>query len=93
MAVEILRIAHCNVNCSDLARSTAFYRNLLELRVGAHTSPAPQEAPGFGREGKIQWDAHMLSGAAGDTLVDLLEWKRPRPTGRRTTWGCSESAF
>ncbi len=81
MAVEILRIAHCNVNCSDLARSTAFYRDLLGLRVGAHTSPAPQEAPGFGLEGKIQWDAHMLHGEAGDTVVDLLEWKRPRPTG------------
>ncbi len=63
MVIEIFRIAHCNVNCTDLARSTALYRDLLGLQVGAHTHSAPQEAAGFGLGGEIQWDAHMMRGS------------------------------
>ena len=84
MAVQILGVAHSNVNCSDLARSTAFYIDLLGLEVLAHTNPPPQDGAGFGLAGKIQWDAHMLHDARGraSAALDLLEWKLPRPCGR-----------
>lgn len=80
MAIEILNVAHCNVNCSNLSRSLAFYRDLVGLRPGIHTNPPPQDGAGFGLEGQIQWDAYMMSGTVGP-VVDLLEWKLPKPTG------------
>ena len=44
MAIEILNVAHCNVNCSNLTRSLAFYRDLVGLQPGIHTNPAPQDS-------------------------------------------------
>ncbi len=84
MAVEIDGVAHVNVNCSDLARSTAFFTEHLELAVGAHTRPdSVQDGTGFGLDGGAQWDAHMLVGADGHggPSIDLLEWLEPAPCG------------
>jgi glyoxylase I family protein len=84
MALPLLSTVHVNANCSDLARSLAFYRDLVGLSPLSHTKPVPQDGRGFGLPGRVQWDAHLLHderGVAGPA-VDLLEWREPRPTGR-----------
>jgi catechol 2,3-dioxygenase-like lactoylglutathione lyase family enzyme len=84
VSVSIQRIMHVNANCSRLERSLAFYREVAGLEPLAHTRPVPQDGAGFGLEGRIQWDAHILHddrGHAGPAL-DLLEWQQPAPTGR-----------
>jgi catechol 2,3-dioxygenase-like lactoylglutathione lyase family enzyme len=84
MAIPIQRVVHVNVNCSDLERSLGFYRDFVGLTPMSHTRPVPQDGAGFGLEGEVQWDAHLLHDARGilAPAIDLLEWKRPRPTGR-----------
>ena len=75
---------HVNVNCTDLDRSLAFYRDEIGLTAATRTAPvAPQPGAAFGLE-SAQWDAWMMGGPAGfrGTVVDLLEWKVPRPVPR-----------
>jgi catechol 2,3-dioxygenase-like lactoylglutathione lyase family enzyme len=84
MALPLLSTVHVNANCSDLARSLAFYRDLVGLTPLSHTKAMPQDGAGFGLPGRVQWDAHLLHderGMAGPA-VDLLEWQQPRPVGR-----------
>jgi catechol 2,3-dioxygenase-like lactoylglutathione lyase family enzyme len=84
VALPLLSTVHVNANCSDLARSLAFYRDLVGLAPLSHTQPVPQDGRGFGLDGRVQWDAYLLHderGVAGPA-VDLLEWQIPRPTGR-----------
>ncbi len=83
MALDLLSTVHVNVNCSDLARSLDFYRDVVGLTPQSHTHPVPQDGSGFGLEGQVQWDAHLLHdsrGAEGPAL-DLLEWGTPAPIG------------
>ena len=83
MAIGVSRVFHVNVNCSNLERSLAFYRDLLGLTQGAHTRPdAPQPGGAFGLDA-AQWDAWILSDERGfdGMALDLLEWQVPRPTG------------
>ena len=84
MALPLLSTVHVNVNCSDLSRSLAFYRDAVGLVPISHTRPLPQEGAGFGLPGRVQWDAHLLHDARGlaGPAVDLLEWQQPRPQGR-----------
>jgi len=84
MAVAVRGIVHVNVNCSELGRSLRFYRDLVGLVPLVHTNPGPQDGAGFGLAGPVQWDAHLLHDARGPLgpAVDLLEWKRPLPTGK-----------
>ena len=84
MAIAIQRVMHVNVNCSDLERSLSFYRDVVGLEVGSHTNPVPQDGAGFGMQGQVQWDAHIMQDARGfaGPAVDLLEWKQPGPVGR-----------
>jgi catechol 2,3-dioxygenase-like lactoylglutathione lyase family enzyme len=84
VALPILGVVHVNANCSDLARSLAFYRDRVGLAPLTHTAPAPQDGSGFGLPGKVRWDAWLLHDARGLAApgVDLLEWKEPAPTGR-----------
>ncbi len=83
MALSLLSTVHVNVNCSNLERSLAFYRDLVGLVPVSHTNPVPQDGAGFGMEGRVQWDAHLLHDARGGAgpAVDLLEWKQPQPVG------------
>ena len=83
MALEILRHFHCNVNCSNLDRSLAFYRDFVGLSPVQHTHPIPQDGAGFGMPGNVQWDAWMMADARWPegSVVDLLEWKLPQPEG------------
>jgi catechol 2,3-dioxygenase-like lactoylglutathione lyase family enzyme len=77
-------VIHVNVNCTDLTRSLAFYRDEIGLTAATRTVPeAPQPGTAFGLD-MAQWDAWMMGGPDGfrATVVDLLEWKVPRPVAR-----------
>jgi catechol 2,3-dioxygenase-like lactoylglutathione lyase family enzyme len=84
VAISIQSVMHVNVNCSDLARSLRFYRDVAGLVPASHTNPVPQDGAGFGMQGRVQWDAHILQDARGfaGPGVDLLEWKEPPPVGK-----------
>jgi catechol 2,3-dioxygenase-like lactoylglutathione lyase family enzyme len=78
------RVFHVNVNCSDLARSRAFYAECCGLAEGARTAPEQtQDGAAFGLA-RARWDAWILVGARGfdGGAVDLLEWQEPAPAGR-----------
>ena len=81
MPISPLGIAHTNLNCSDLGRSLAAYRDGLGLDALSHTHPPPQDGRGFGLGEKVQWDAHILHDHRGlqASALDLLEWKLPPP--------------
>jgi len=65
VALAVTRVFHCNVNCSDLERSLAFYRDVLGLTQGAHTRPeSPQDGAAFGLP-QAQWDAWILTAGGG----------------------------
>lgn len=77
------RVIHVNVNCSNLDRSVAFYRDQVGLDPALRTTPAhAQPGAAFGLE-RVQWDAWMMAGVNGfdGVVVDLLEWQVPRPAG------------
>jgi catechol 2,3-dioxygenase-like lactoylglutathione lyase family enzyme len=77
------RIFHVNVNCSDLARSRAFYVDGCGLTEGVRTTPErAQSGIAFGLD-QARWDAWILVGSAGfgGGAIDLLEWQAPSPTG------------
>ena len=78
------RIFHVNVNCSDLARSRAFYVEGCGLTEGVRTTPeTTQSGAAFGL-GRARWDAWILVGAAGfdGGAIDLLQWQEPPPAAR-----------
>jgi catechol 2,3-dioxygenase-like lactoylglutathione lyase family enzyme len=83
VAIGASTIFHVNANCSELARSLAFYRDLVGLTPSTHTAPGAQPGAAFDLE-TARWDAWILTGARGfdGVALDLLEWKVPRPTGR-----------
>jgi catechol 2,3-dioxygenase-like lactoylglutathione lyase family enzyme len=77
-------VVHVNVNCRDLERSLAFYRDVLGLQPVTRTTPEqPQPGAAFGLEW-AQWDAWMMAGPKGfgAPVVDLLQWIRPEPVER-----------
>src|SRR5436190_10381351 len=76
-------VVHVNINCSDLARSRAWYTENLGFEVTGSTAPGPQPGAPFGFEGDCEWDAVFLSVpcAQGQFIIDLLEWKQPTPVG------------
>lgn len=84
MALDLTRVAHVNVNCSNLERSLHFYRDLVGLEATTHTRPLPQEGAGFGLPGRVVWDAYMMQDGTGPLApaIDLLEWQTPKPIGR-----------
>ncbi|HEX7095395.1 MAG TPA: VOC family protein [Acidimicrobiales bacterium] len=99
MPINPSRVFHVNVNCSDLDRSLAFYRDTLGLAAMTRTTPAvPQPGAAFGLD-EVQWDAWILQGDRGSStpVLDLLEWKTPEPEGSPvtspTTTGFNRLAF
>src|SRR5437773_1136242 len=85
--LEGARIFHVNVNCSDLARSRAFYVDGCGLGEGVRTTPEQaQSGAAFGLD-RARWDAWILVGPNGfdGGAIDLLEWQEPAPTGTAPT--------
>ena len=84
MPIGVSQAFHVNVNCSDLERSLAFYRDRLGLTASTHTRPgAAQDGSAF-RLDAARWDAWILHddrGFGAGLAVDLLEWQVPPPTG------------
>ena len=77
-------VIHVNVNCTDLGRSLAFYRDDVGLDAVTRTTPdEPQPGAAFGLA-SAQWDAWMMGGPDGfrATVVDLLQWTVPPPSAR-----------
>ncbi len=83
MSLDFSAVVHVNVNCSELDRSLAFYRDALGLIPLSHTAPIPQDGAGFGMPGPVQWDAWIIHDDRGLAAqgIDLLEWKLPPPVG------------
>jgi catechol 2,3-dioxygenase-like lactoylglutathione lyase family enzyme len=81
MPIDVTRVFHLNVNCTDLDRSLHFYRDLLGLTQGAHTVSPEQDGTAFGLD-RVAWDAWIMLDERGydGAVVDLLEWQVPRPT-------------
>ena len=79
-----LRLLHANVNCRDLARSAAWYRSLLGLEAIGRSSPGSVDGTGFALPGEVDWRAEFLAvpGQPEPFVIDLLEWRTPRPVGR-----------
>lgn len=95
MSVTASRVYHVNVNCSDLEGALAFYRDRLGFTPGAHTAPlTAQPGAAFGLD-RAQWDAWIMHGAAGPVgpVIDLLEWRVPRPVGRPPRAGTAAVGF
>lgn len=84
-------VYHLNVNCSDLEHSLAFHREVLGLDAQLRTAPEPQSGEGFGLE-VAQWDAWILSGSGSGPVLDLLEWKVPKP-GRAPLTDTDQQGF
>ena len=75
---------HVNVNCTDLERSVAFYRDTLGLQPVTRTAPTEaQPGDAFGLA-SAQWDAWIMGGERGFSrpVVDLLQWIVPPPETR-----------
>ena len=80
MTIDVTRVFHLNVNCSNIERSLHFYRDLLGLTQGAHTVSPEQDGAAFGLE-RAAWDAWIMLDDRGydGAVVDLLEWQTPAP--------------
>jgi len=78
------RMMHVNVNCSSLERSAEWYRRVLGLAAIGRSSPGPVDGTGFALPGKVEWRAEFLAvpGRTDPFVIDLLEWRTPRPVGR-----------
>ena len=82
---EIARIFHCNINCTDLARTVPFYELLgfkviLDFRDGMESR---EMAEAFGLDVADIKGVHLRIGDKEDaTRIDLLEFKNPEPTGQ-----------
>jgi len=84
VTIGVRAVLHINFNCTELARSVEFYRQVAGLTPISHTAPeAPQPGGAFGLD-SAPWDAWIMAGPSRfeRPVVDLLEWKVPPPTGR-----------
>ncbi|MGH7288227.1 MAG: VOC family protein [Myxococcota bacterium] len=83
-ALQPLHLLHVNVNCSNLARSSDWYRRVLGLATLGRSAPGPVDGAGLGWSEKCEWRAEFLAvpGASYPFVIDLLEWITPRPTAK-----------
>jgi catechol 2,3-dioxygenase-like lactoylglutathione lyase family enzyme len=88
---------HCNVNCTSLARSYRFYRDVIGLDTGLYYAPGKPQPVGNGSLGDTlrNPDGSLYAGAemefAANLMIprndwrnplDVLEWTLPKPYGR-----------
>ena len=97
--MTITGLVHVNINCSDFARSEAFYRLLGFERlmdVARTTSPAVAAAVGMPPY-QVRGALLALRNASQTVIIDLLEWLVPRdedpPYGHLYHRGIARIAF
>ncbi|MBW2388409.1 MAG: VOC family protein [Deltaproteobacteria bacterium] len=85
MAISIERVMHVNVNCSDLERSLAFYRDVVGLAPASHTNPVPQDGAGFGAGAVGRAHPAGCAGICGpgDRSARVEATRPQRPSARR----------
>lgn len=79
-----VRMSHININCSDLDGSSEWYQRVLGVTpIAPRAEPPPASGAGFGFAGDCEYRADFLAvGGRPDSLIlDLLEWKSPKPIG------------
>jgi catechol 2,3-dioxygenase-like lactoylglutathione lyase family enzyme len=80
-----VRLSHININCSDLDRSSDWYQRVLGVsKIAGRAEPPPASGAGFGFAGDCDYRADFLTvgGRLDSLILDLLEWKHPKPIGR-----------
>lgn len=85
MSITIKWFGHVNVNATDLAASSDFYRRNFGLDVLWHTEPPEaQDGALFGLPGPVRWRGELLCDHRGrrGPLLDLLQWVQPATTVR-----------
>jgi len=79
-----VRMSHININCSDLDASSAWYQRVLGVEpIAPRAEPPAADGAGFGFQGDCDYRADFLAvgGRADSFILDLLEWKNPKPMG------------
>jgi catechol 2,3-dioxygenase-like lactoylglutathione lyase family enzyme len=85
VSITIKWFGHVNVNATDLAASSDFYRRNFGLDVLWHTEPPEaQDGALFGLPGPVRWRGELLCDHRGrrGPLLDLLQWVQPATTVR-----------
>lgn len=80
-----VRLSHININCRDLDASSDWYQRVLGVApIAGRAEPPPAPGAGFGFAGDCDYRADFLAvgGRAEGLILDLLEWKTPKPVGR-----------
>ena len=78
------RLLHVNVNCRDLDRSSAWYREVLGVQpLLPRVEPEEVDGRGLGLPGSARFRAEFLSlPDRPDLVLDLIEWREPSPEAR-----------
>lgn len=78
--MTITGLVHVNINCSDFARSEAFYRLLgFERLMDVAPTTSPEVAAAVGMPPyQVRGALLALRTAAHPVIIDLLEWLVPR---------------
>jgi len=80
-----VRMSHININCSDLDSASDWYQRVLGVTsIADRAEPPAASGVGFGFESDCEYRADFLAvgGNPESLILDLLEWKRPKPVGQ-----------
>ena len=77
------RLSFVVVNCSDLARSEAFYSEVLGFHPRVRFAPGPRDESTLGLGPDAEWEMAYLDDprGTGTFAIDLVQWHNPTPTG------------
>lgn len=77
------RFSFVAINCSDLDRSVGFYEQVLGFVPRVRFAPGPRDESALGLGPDAEWEMAYLDDprADGTFAIDLVEWRRPAPTG------------
>jgi glyoxylase I family protein len=81
---DLARLSHVAVNCSDLARSLAWYQRVLGLSARSRSTRKLESGEWLGVPGPLEQERVSLVPPARPEgfAVELCEWKQPRAAGR-----------
>lgn len=81
------RFSFVAINCSDLDRSVEFYEQVLGFVPRARFAPGARDETALGLGPDAEWEMAYLDDprANGIFTIDLVQWRRPAPTGAPST--------